>query len=47
MQATTNTERGTAGAATGAEPGYFLARPVALLRLEGGMLLAMSVCSTG
>ena len=43
MQATTNTERGAASAMTGVEPGSFLARPGALLRIEGGVLLAMSV----
>lgn len=43
MQATTNTELEAARTRSGVEPGSLLARPGALLRIEGGVLLALSV----
>jgi len=43
MQASTNTEREATRVATGEEQQSWLARPGTLLRIEGGVLLAMSV----
>lgn len=43
MQATTNAEREAVHTTTGVEPGSFLTRPGLLLRIEGGVLLALSV----
>jgi len=43
MQARTNTEREATRVATGEEQQSWLARPGTLLRIEGGVLLAMSV----